>query len=173
MRRFIPLLVIVLVLVLAGCPTYFAGTRYDRPSKQNVQYLRSTIVKKDTRGTFYLSVRYIVTEESETIYLVMEHVGRELLYIRDKESLIIRGRGVNIRLSQERKRRVREQRKSDVREISFFPISEEQYMQVVTSRETTGILVTAKQPVRFALPSNLKVNMRRFYQEQIAPWPAA
>ena len=76
---------------------------------------------------------------------------------------------MNIRLSQERKRRVREQRKSDVREISFFPISEEQYMQVVTSRETTGILVTAKQPVRFALPSNLRVNMRRFYQEQVAP----
>jgi len=168
MRRFIPLLAALVVLSIAGCSSYFSGTRYDQPAKQNVQYLRSTIVKKDTRGTFYLSVRYIATEESQTIYLVIEHVGRELLYIRDKESLIIRGQGVDIRLSQDKKRRTREQRKSDVREISFFPISKEQYTQVVTSRETTATLITAKQPVRFALPTTLKVNMRRFYQEQVA-----
>ena len=169
MRRFIPLLSIMLILVFAGCPSYYAGTRYDQPAKQNVKYLRSTIVKKDTRGTFYLSVRYIATEESQTIYLVIEHVGRELLYIRDTESLVIRGRGVDIRLSQDKKRRTREQRKSDVREISFFPITDDQYMKVVTSRETTATLLTAKQPVRFDLPSTLKVNMRRFYQEQVAP----
>lgn len=159
----------MLVLALAGCSSYYAGTRYDQPTKQNVQYLRSTIVKKDTRGTFYLSVRSIASEESQTIYLVMEHVGRELLYIRDTESLAIRGRGVDIRLSQDKKRRIREQRKSDVREVSFFPITEDQYMRVVTSRETTATLLTAKKPVNFALPSTLKVNMRRFYQEQVAP----
>jgi hypothetical protein len=168
MRRFIPLHAVLLILALAGCSTYFAGTRYDQPAKQNVKYLRSTIVKKDTRGTFTLSVRCITTEDSDTIYLVIEHVGRELLYIRETESLIIRGLGVDIRLSQDKKRRTREQRKSDVREMAFYPISEDQYMKVVTSRETTVILVTAKQIVRFALPSNLKVNMRRFYEEQIA-----
>lgn len=164
MRR----MILLLAVVLMGCSTYYAGTRYDQPAKQNVQYLRSTIVKKDTRGTFSLSVRLIDTEESKTIYLVMEHVGRELLYIRDTESLIIRGSGADMRLSQDKKRRVRQQLKNEVREVSFFPISEEQYMDVTTSRETTAILITAKQPVRFPISSNLKVNMRRFYQDHIA-----
>jgi hypothetical protein len=169
MRRFILLLAVLSLLALAGCSSYFAGTRYDQPAKQNVQYLRNTIVKKDTRGTFYLSVRYVSTEDSDTIYLVIEHVGRELLYIREKESLIIRGQSVNVRLSQDKKRRTREQRKSDVREVSFVPITGDDYLKVVTSRETTATLITAKQLVRFALPTALKVNMRRFYQEQIAP----
>jgi len=164
MRR----VILLLAVVLTGCSSYYAGLRYDQPAKQNVQYLRSTIVKKDTRGTFSLSVRLIETEESKTIYLVVEHVGRELLYIRDTESLIIRGSGVDVRLSQDKKRRLRQQLKNEVRELSFFPISEEQYLEVVTSRETTAVLITAKQPVRFPISSTLKVNMRRFYQDHIA-----
>jgi len=159
---------VLLVLLFAGCSSYYAGTRYDQTTKQNVLYLRNTIVKKDTRGTFYLSVRYVATEQSETLYLVVEHAGKELLYFRSEDSLVIRGLGVDIRLSQDKKRRVREQRKSDVLERSFFPISVAQFKQVIGSRETEAILLTAKQPVRFPLPTELKVSMRRFYQEKVA-----
>ena len=159
---------VVLVLLFTGCSSYYAGTRYDQTTKQNVLYLRNTIVKKDTRGTFYLSVRYVAAEESETLYLVVEYVGKELLYIRADESLVIRGLGVDISLSQDKKRRVRDERKNEVREQSFFPISEAQYKRVIGSRETQAILLTAKQPVRFPLSTTLKVSMRRFYQENVA-----
>jgi hypothetical protein len=167
MRRFYTLFSVLIILILAGCASYYSGDRYDQKSKQNIQYLRSTIVKKDTRGTFYLSVRYIDSEDAETIYLVIEHKGQELLYIRQEESLRIRGIGVDIRLSQDKKRRVRRQLKNEVEEQSFFAISRADYKKVVSSRETTATLITAKQPVRFPLPSALKVSMRRFFQEHI------
>lgn len=158
---------LVLTVLLTGCATYFAGTRYDKASRQSVRYLRAHRLKLDTGGSWSLGVQASTGEGDKTMFLILEHRGKELMYIRAQESMIVRAGVIELRLSVAKGRNERQGTKGNTRERAFYPVTPEEFQQIASARNVQVTVVTSKGFVRFPIPRPVQVDMMRFYQEEV------